>query len=1422
MHTMKALGWEAGCVKKGGLNLKALRERVQRAAPEEGAPGQQRKGISRRQLLQVAGAVTAVGALVRAGGAKAATKLGAASLVTGPGRAAFWLDGQERWVIDTKRFGGRPRLTVDATPEGTKLQLTGAYFPGTEIPAGLTCTVTKSRMRLELEFGQFVCDLSLERWLAGLERARAPVSLGGPATKLGAAALLLLSGRARAEFSPDWTLRVDGRQIATLNGLPSDQFTLRLPTTLEPSLLHSPPARRTALTLERGAHPWQLSPVLPAGWSLSGAPWTRLQGEAALSARGEARHAILAEAPGQAELKAGPIILPITKATLALTGDHQALVARYAEAPTWIHQGGVSLLVGDGPQVEPLAITARGGALERVHVAPALLGVNAPLDGALTEATWNPEGSRLVIAANEEQPPLKEFPVTIIDGQINLPPRQTEIEPPPVVALPSNLQISVIRPEDMLVLRFEFVGLTLQTGGDKPARLVRKSPQAYIIAHFPPQHIAEQAFFEAIKASDSETPAEPPVQARMAGPSRLVFKVPAAVTEIPYTLEELLSWIKHEQSVSPVALPPPVSVGEILKEEEDCGCAPVTPGLRWPPPKVTAPEQYHTAIEAPYRVILSTNKHAAWAHAVAPVTQGGAWTELWHTRLGVKGNHGTVDEQSATLRTVRAIWSPDYTEANPPPTNDTSPFRMSLKSRNRNEIVHMSSDFTIGGFTPLPIKVDRLMLSSLGAWMNVAGQWEPPGAYNLEEWRHRAVMGRDTYVRVVEKGYLFPLGHRASLITITERKFQSTPSGKMAAYLRQREYIVVRQFEKTYPGTGMSYAGRAFPFTRVQLTTLLTPDLDPAQNIPGTPSGSCRWVRAGGEDFLFHCVSEDRDGNRHEFTMPLVFVLNSIADNDSALTAVRNHLRTTTASRRQRPMGGQKIAYAPSDKPGDTAFETQTFTFDAEVPDSAIALPANQPRFYPAMGGATVRMAAVEQVTGAASGAAIKYHQTYLEKGFSPAGNKASVWAELDTPVKMLWKADQAGGVSTPNLEIGGISRKLGPVGGSPDDLMGSTFDPKKFFSNEAKILGGILLTDILDAFGLDELGGDGKKAPKLTNRVVYPGDDKSKPPEGLETRFLWEPKVVSDPLKVFEASANTTMKLDAKMLTKFAAPPTSTYEILGELKSFKGNLIGDGPTKFLVLTFKQLVFTAKSGEKADVKPEITAVDFAGPLKFINNLKDFLKSTGNGPSIDVSPTGVMVGFSLAIPNVMVGVLSIQNMKLTSSLSLPFGGDPVRLRFAFCEREHPFLLTVSMFGGGGFFGINLGLDGVELLEASFEFGGQLALDIGVASGGVYVMAGIYFKMEGDDCTLTGYLKLGGSLCVLGIITISAEFYMALTYQSAGNKVYGQATLTVKVEILFFSASVDMTVEKRFKGDDADPLFADLIDQPHWDEYCEAFA
>jgi len=293
--------------------------------------------------------------------------------------------------------------------------------------------------------------------------------------------------------------------------------------------------------------------------------------------------------------------------------------------------------------------------------------------------------------------------------------------------------------------------------------------------------------------------------------------------------------------------------------------------------------------------------------------------------------------------------------------------------------------------------------------------------------------------------------------------------------------------------------------------------------------------------------------------------------------------------------------------------------------------------------------------------------------------------------------------------------------------------------------------------------------------------------------------------------------------------PGTATME--GSLTNFRLELL-----QVVEVLFDRFTFTARTGQKLDVGVALdpdTPVRFIGDLNFVEEIRKAIPPDlfGDGPSLDISLARIKAGFTIALPPVSVGVFSLRDMTLGAFIELPFvDGKPV-FDFSFCTRERPFNLTVMIFGGGGFFHLQIDAQGLKMLEAALEFGASCSIDLGVASGGVYIMAGIYFSMERktiegkevDAATLGGYLRLGGELSVLGLISVSLEFYLIFAYEFAKNAAYGRATLTVKVEVLFFSASVEVTVEKRFGGSAGDPNFLEGFETPAvWEEYAGAFA
>jgi hypothetical protein len=889
------------------------------------------------------------------------------------------------------------------------------------------------------------------------------------------------------------------------------------------------------------------------------------------------------------------------------------------------------------------------------------------------------------------------------------------------------------------------------------------------------------------------------------------------------------------------------------------------------------PAENVTALELPYRLITSPLKSAAWRHNLSPVTRGGR-TELWHTRLSGQGDVAGADPPSR----IRAIWSPDYRPQarldelyhligvpgppGQPPVPNPALIRMSLDPVDRSMLVTLMAGFDAkqndgSAFTPVSSEAKRLHLSALGALLDVEGNWSTlPDGIDLEQWRHEAALGRDHYVRMVYRGWLCPFGHAASLVKVTERRFQSLAPGlsQRVAVLRQRFYVVVRQRVRTYSGANHPHRGRDFPFTSVELLTRVTPDLtEPgvgASRLPPAPSGGDPYVGLPGRtlfwpmtasaspqgmaDVLFEIAATDLAGNRVTFAMPLLFVGKPANDRGKVQMATIR-AAYNAAQKREAQVGGAIIAYAPADPAakGDPKLPTSSVTFRAGEVEKAA-----EPNFYPEVDAAAVGVKPVQKLLGKPDFVTeVAYPDVYARHGFDAGANAGQVFLQFTSALPLNFgakpsdaKNDALGALASPQMNLLGLSRITGPVAGqlatdkagvgtALNKVVGGQFDPGDFFG-DATLLGGIKLSEIVQA----SLSLAGAEVPKLVSRDF---------PDRVEASFDWDTQVqASDTRKLIIPNADpgepgTRLIMSGVVRTPLDPAQPASFQASAVMNNFKVNLFG-----FVILWFEELSFKTKSGQKPDVsvqmRPGDDAVAFGGPLEFVNALRRYIPSNGfsDPPALLVTPSGISASYSLNLPAVEVGVFALSNVAIGASFSLPFDGAPAVVRFAFSAREHPFSLTVSLLGGGGFFAIAVSSHGVNEIEAALEFGAVVAINLGVASGSVEVKAGVYFhwrELPSDkgSVELAGYVRIHGELCVLAIISVALTFNLQLGYQKEGDRsiVYGEASLTVEIDILMFSTSVSVRCRREFSGGGADPKFIEQIPTPEiWTEYCEAFA
>jgi len=994
---------------------------------------------------------------------------------------------------------------------------------------------------------------------------------------------------------------------------------------------------------------------------------------------------------------------------------------------------------------------------------------------------------------------------------------------PPAHAAEPTLQLDLTRREDMLRLRLDFYNLVLDTSGDVPLLVVQDATAAsQIVVTFPSQHLMEQTVHE----SETE-PGAGNIASQAVGDSRIAFLVPRTVKQLPFTAEGLLDWRQFTLAVVPAA--------------NLTGSDPTEPG------------ELQTDLLLTDWLHLSPDRYAAWAHAVAPVTHNGR-TELWHTRLMNRGDDGRPDP-AAGVPTVRAVFTDEEVVPD-------GPFKV-FNNDNPELIVRQS--LKVG-----PARSELLLLSAMGSSLELEAEWEATGDPDLdvlEKWIHRSHLGRDNYVRVVERGFLFPFGNRAVRDFIAERKFgvDGTP------YLVTKSFIVVREPVKEYPTAGQD-SDRSMPFRSIRITTTVTPTLPPDPQ-PEVVTGGSFWVRTGepAEDLPFTVIGTDWAGQQIKLSCPMAFIRIDDAGSIGALIdEYGSYDDLDDDERRARPLGGQKVAFAESAEPGDTTFPAGKLYLGVKPTDGA---PATQPSFYPVMLGADVRLPAVEATAPGAGPAVIGYDPAYVGSGFSLSQEgDAGLFARVQNSVQSIGEiihhvendpggtvfnnavgaafdetSDKAGGIATPNLNIGGLSRAFGPVSGSPDgitDFATGGFDPADFFPDDAQLLGGVKLLDVIN----DVLGqSEGNGGPTIVAKTIHPDNDQNQPPTAVAVTLDWEPPLRDNENVPLEPKGPTgkdaRLTLHGEFRTELASG-TSTSEITGELTDFTLHLVTrEGDLGFIKLAFNKFGFEVRDSAKPSFDVQLARVDFAGPLEFVNELREFLSTGGTGPNIDLQPTSISAGFTLAIPTTTVGVFTLQNISFSAGIRLPFDGGPVTGTFGFASRENPFIVTYLIFGGGGYFLLEVGSDGLHMLEAALEFGGSLALDIVVASGHVTVVAGIFLRLEqvpldeaepdGEQTkavTLAGYVRISGRLSILGLISISVELELRLEYNFESGVLAGEASLKVKVEVLFFSKTVEVRVRKEFGGSastfaltvNGSPEFSELISQDDWNTYCDAFA
>lgn len=274
--------------------------------------------------------------------------------------------------------------------------------------------------------------------------------------------------------------------------------------------------------------------------------------------------------------------------------------------------------------------------------------------------------------------------------------------------------------------------------------------------------------------------------------------------------------------------------------------------------------------------------------------------------------------------------------------------------------------------------------------------------------------------------------------------------------------------------------------------------------------------------------------------------------------------------------------------------------------------------------------------------------------------------------------------------------------------------------------------------------------------------------------------KVASDvsPLLKFR-DGESEFKLKSTLWSDVLAG-TAGYDLHGSITNFKLKLFS-----VITIPVKTLAFegSSTSGFKM-LPPEFGVPELKPPFDFLTVLMELIGAK-NGLFVDPGASSVRVGYRFSKDLVQSGGMTLQNVDFEVGVEILFDGSPLRSTVSFGREDAPFLLSVGIYGGGGF--MRLGMEGTEVktLAARFEAGLIGAFDLGgVLRGAGRATVYLYYRYNpGPGAEGGGGFYVGGHATVLGIVSITAELEFQLTID--GGVAWGEGHFSVRVGAGFFS-------------------------------------
>lgn len=918
----------------------------------------------------------------------------------------------------------------------------------------------------------------------------------------------------------------------------------------------------------------------------------------------------------------------------------------------------------------------------------------------------------------------------------------------------------LLRATDQMIVDVDLVNLTVTGGNITPT-----NGSGMLRLTFGSQHTAEAAI-----DGTAGTPTAPnqAFAHRVAGSSWVVFEVTAP---IPFTLGSLLDLSKHT-----------LVLDDRATNQNGGSFFTGVPG-----PNVTS-------IELPYDLRISPHQFARFGTDAVPQSIDDV-TEVFRLRIG-RLNGGVFTEEPLAQPLGRTLHTSGSTDpASPEPTSLYLP-----NQSDREDLVELMAG------TERTFEIEKLWLSPAGGAFSASAAFPAPrpANNNIVGWTQRVVTGRDTFVQIVDAGFVLPWGLPAAIINQTERRFVATTgSSELTAAMVFEQYLVTSPAViNPNAGNGAPDSGRGLPFDDMALGAVEQRPIGTI-DFPNATPGDAFWVTNGqtGDPLSVPVTVTDKAGNIHTVSMPIAFVTASVANEEAGSTTTMADVRSDYNSQNGAPAGsdvrdvdfaGRRVGWTAPRTTDEGTLSTERMRLQVEdrTPDPNNDLPAFSPTIE--------RAWIIDDTVGGATGkeqpaAEVQIPSVWRDFGDS-SNNPVGTFLEYVTPITIGDFTGEGGGLGSPGFVLEALSLAFGSGPNLGDFSAGPlNWDPLAALNN-ATLLGFIKLGDIVENVILNPPGIlDGFDFPEIP-RFSIELPTVPTIPEEVCYRFAWQPESLSSQ-GIFlagsdapEVSGDAGMKLD--ILTCIAPlEQDAAVTIEAEVTNFGLRVPASGPA--IALGFTKVKYSKHPGQEATTDVDFAGLEFIGELGFLEPVKQLFDSVSETFTVLPSPTGVEAEARFPIPPVNFGVLEISNLEGTIGVDISFDGSPVVMRGTLGRQVDPFVVRVLSAGGTGWFEIDVSAEtGVERLSAGFAVTYTTGVNVVVAKVSITGSIGGGIEIVNGAVTVLVFIAIEGTASAFGIsVGFTAE--LELSYNSATEVLRGIARVTVG----FYTKIVD--VEKSFE-------------------------